>query len=274
MESNSPVVYVISDALGETAEFVVRAAASQFNSGHVEVRRIPYVDDSEHLKEVVRQAAREKAVIAYTLVLDELRQELEKLAAQDEIPLVDILGPMIQAIGRRTNIPPKMEPGLLRKMDQDYFKRIEAVEFAVKYDDGKDSRGLLTADLVLLGVSRTSKTPVSMYLAHRGLKVANVPLVPEVRPPEELFKLPRDKVVGLTVNPEVLVEIRTERLKALGLSADASYANPKRILEEIAYAENLMKRLGCPVVDVTNRAVEETAGRILEIYMRGERLEQ
>jgi regulator of PEP synthase PpsR (kinase-PPPase family) len=153
-------------------------------------------------------------------------------------------------------------------MDEMYYRRVEAVEFAVRYDDGKDPRGIELADIVLIGVSRTSKTPLSMYLAHKRIKVANVPLVPEVQPPEELFKAERGKVIGLTINLEQLNQIRTERLKTLGLEGQANYANPERILEELEYADRIMKRLGCPVIEVTNRAVEETASKILEIYYR------
>jgi regulator of PEP synthase PpsR (kinase-PPPase family) len=157
---------------------------------------------------------------------------------------------------------------LLRKVDEMYYRRVEAVEFAVRYDDGKDPRGITQADIVLVGVSRTSKTPLSMYLAHKRVKVANVPLVPEVAPPEELYKVERGKVIGLVIKPELLNNIRTERLKTLGLSGQASYANFERILEELEFADKIMKKLGCPVIDVTNRAVEETASKILEIYYR------
>jgi regulator of PEP synthase PpsR (kinase-PPPase family) len=163
---------------------------------------------------------------------------------------------------------PRMEPGLVRKLDAQYFRRVEAIEFAVKYDDGKDPRGLGLADLVLVGVSRTSKTPLSMYLAHKQIKVANVPLVPEVLPPEELFDVPREKVVGLTISPNQLFEIRKERLLALGLRHQSSYASLERILMELEYSEGIMKKIGCPIFDVTNKAVEETAGKLLELIRR------
>lgn len=266
-----PVVYVISDSLGETAEFVARAATSQFDSGDVEIRRVPYVSDLHHLEEIVEEASGYASVLAYTLVLPEFKQRMQALAAEKNIPAVDILGPMVEAIGQVSRQSPRLEPGLLRKLDEQYFRKVEAVEFAVKYDDGKDPRGLLYADVVLIGVSRTSKTPVSMYLAHKRIKAANVPLVPEVAPPEELFGLPPRKVVGLTISPQLLNEIRQERLKTLGLTANADYASMERILLELDYAEGVMKRIGCPVIDVTNRAVEETASKVLEIYYKGER---
>jgi regulator of PEP synthase PpsR (kinase-PPPase family) len=191
------------------------------------------------------------------------------------IPIVDVMGPLMNSLQVMLNEPPIGKPGLVRRLDEEYFRKVDAIEFAVKYDDGRDPRGLLRADVVLIGVSRTSKTPLSMYLANKRLKVANVPLVPEVEPPEELFQLPPERCVGLTINPEQLNSIRTERLKALGLTAQANYANLERINEELAYSQRIMKRIGCPVIDVSNKAVEETANIILEIIrknkLRGEK---
>ncbi|NLT95580.1 MAG: kinase/pyrophosphorylase [Clostridia bacterium] len=270
MTISKPVIYIISDSLGETAEFVARAAAIQFNGAGVEFRRIPYVNDPDHLREVVEEASLYNSLIAYTLVVEDLKTVLEEEAAKKNLLTVDILDPMMKAIYQLTGYEPRREPGLLHKLDDDYFRKIEAVEFAVKYDDGKDPRGILYADIVLVGVSRTSKTPLCMYLAHKRLKAANIPLVPEVSPPDELFTLPRGKVVGLTIKPHILNEIRQERLKTLGLVSNADYASMERILKELDYAESIMKRLGCPVVDVSNKAVEETASKILQIYYRGD----
>ncbi|RQD75468.1 MAG: kinase/pyrophosphorylase [Candidatus Syntrophonatronum acetioxidans] len=264
-----PVVYVLSDSIGETAEFVVKAAASQFNSGHIEIRRIPFVYEIDTVMEVVEEASEFNSIIAYTLVLTELKEQLEKAAAEKGIPTVDILGPMMGAFTQVMKNGPRMEPGLMRRLDEEYFHRIAAIEFAVKYDDGKDPRGLLRADVVLIGVSRTSKTPLSMYLAHKRIKVANLPLVPEIEPPEELYMVPLNKIVGLTINSQQLYDIRVERLKTLGLTTSANYANMKRILEELEYAENFMKKLGCPIFDVSNKAVEEVANYIFQFIKKG-----
>jgi len=261
-----PVVYVVSDSIGETAEFVVKAVASQFNSGRVEIRRIPYVTDVETLREIVEEASLSgQAMLAYTLVLPQLRQVVREESEQRGVVAVDVMGPMMDAFGRLMNVDPHMEPGLIRRLDENYFRRVAAIEFAVKYDDGKDPRGMLLADVVLIGVSRTSKTPLSMYLANKRLKVANLPLVPEVEPPEELFWVSPRKVIGLTINPKQLNEIRTERLKALGLAAQANYASLERIMEELEYAERIMRKVGCPIFDVSNKAVEEVANKILQI---------
>lgn len=250
---------------------VAKAAASQFNHGGIDIRRVPYVNSPEEIAELLDEAANFKALIAYTLVLPELRAALIKEAAERSIPTVDIMTPMLDALTTLEGRPPKLEPGLVRKMDQEYFRKVEAIEFAVKYDDGKDPRGILRADLVVIGVSRTSKTPLCMYLAHKRIKAANVPLVPEVSPPEEVYGLPSHRIIGLTIKPNQLNEIRRERLKTLGLTSNADYASMERILKELDYAHGIMHRAGCSIIDVTNKAVEETASRVLEIYYRGER---
>lgn len=182
--------------------------------------------------------------------------------------MVDLLSPLMNAFATRFNQQPYHRPGLIRKLDEEYFKKIAAIEFAVKYDDGRDPRGITKADIVLIGVSRTSKTPLSMYLAHQRFKVANVPLVPEVPPPDELFAVPRKNCIGLIISPDKLNEIRGERLRALGLASQANYASFERILYEMDFAEKIMKRVGCPIIDVSNKAVEETAGLILEVLKK------
>lgn len=265
------MIYIISDSIGETAELVARAAASQFNHGNVDIRRVPYVTRAEEIPEIIEEARGFPSVIVFTLVLPELRETLLAEAARYDIPAVDIMGPVMAALSKITLSPPRLEPGLMRKVDEEYFRRVEAIEFAVKYDDGKDSRGITQADIVVLGVSRTGKTPLCMYLAHKGIKAANTPLVPEVPPPEEIFTIPPHRLIGLTIDPGKLLSIRRERLRTLGLPADADYANQERILRELRYAEDIMRRAGCSIIDVTNKAVEETAGRVLEIYYRGQR---
>lgn len=263
------VVFVVSDSVGETADLVARAAISQFGGTAADIRRFPMIDDVPALREVVEAARTQPTMIVYTIIVPHLREELKRLTEEHGLPAVDIMGPMIHGLTQVLGREPKLEPGLVHKLDEDYFRRVEAVEFAVKYDDGKDPRGFLRADVVLLGVSRSSKTPVSMYLAHRRIKVANLPLVPEVTLPKELFLVPPNRVVGLRVSPEKLHDIREERVKTIGLRSDANYSNLERILLELNYAEDVFKKVGCPVVDVTNKAVEETAVRVLEIINRG-----
>lgn len=266
-----PVIYVISDALGETAEFVSRAAAAQFNGVRTRIRRVPYVRDEAHLDEIIEEAAKEEAILVYTLVLFELRNYLEAKALQKGLPTVDILGPLIGVLANKTGLTPSHIPNITHRLDEQYFRKVEAIEFAVKYDDGKDPRGVLYSDVVLIGVSRTSKTPLSMYLAHKGIKAANIPLVPEVMPPEELFQISPRKVIGLTLRPDILNQIRTERLKSLGLGSGADYARLERIMQELEYARGVMKKVGCPIIDATGKAVEETASLVLEIIFKGEK---
>lgn len=249
-----------------------RAAACQFNYSGVEYKRIPYVNSINYLYEVLDKIDPANSLLVYTLVIDEVREALVQYAAKRGLMTVDVLKPMLDALEEITGDMPKGKPGLVRELDDNYFKKIEAVEFAVKYDDGKDPRGVLYADLVLLGVSRTSKTPLCMYLAHRGIKAANIPLVPEVKVSEEVFRIPRHKIIGLTIKPQVLHEIRKERLKALGLAGDADYASLERILAELDYAEAVMKKVGCPIIDVSRKAVEETASKVLQIYYRGDNI--
>jgi [pyruvate, water dikinase]-phosphate phosphotransferase / [pyruvate, water dikinase] kinase len=262
------VVYVVSDSVGETAELVVKAVATQFNGGNVEIRRSSYVDDFEDIEDVLILARTGKSIIAYTIVIPVLKEYLDRRAAEENIMAVDLLSPLMNGFTTSFNKTPHHQPGLMRKLDEEYFRKIEAIEFAVKYDDGRDPRGILKADIVLIGVSRTSKTPLSMYLAHKRFKVANVPLVPEVPAPEELFEIPRKNCIGLIISPDKLNEIRLERLKALGLGSKASYASFERILDELDYAEKIMKRVGCPIINVSNKAIEETAGLILEVLKK------
>jgi regulator of PEP synthase PpsR (kinase-PPPase family) len=259
------IVYIVSDSVGETAELVVKAVATQFNGGNVEMKRHPYVENFEDIEDILAMAIRSNAMIAYTIVIPALKEYIDRRSQEEGIIAVDLMSPLMDAFVKKFQKHPKHQPKLMRKLDDDYFRRIEAIEFAVKYDDGRDPRGILRADIVLVGVSRTSKTPLSMYLAHKRYKVANVPLVPEVRPPEELFQISRNKCVGLIISPDQLNIIRKERLKNMGLARESNYASLERILEELEYAEKMMRRIGCPVIDVSNKAVEETADMILDI---------
>ncbi|AXF54702.1 pyruvate, water dikinase regulatory protein [Salicibibacter kimchii] len=257
-----PIVYVISDSVGETAELVIKAAASQFGNTNIEVRRIPYVEDEATINEVVDLAKDVGAMIAFTLVVPEVKAYLLATAERKQVEVVDIMGPILDKLTHLLQLQPKYKPGLVYRLDEEYFRKVEAIEFAVKYDDGRDPRGILSADIVLIGVSRTSKTPLSQYLAHKGLKVANVPIVPELEPPEELYRITSDKCIGLHIHPEKLHEIRSERLKSLGLKKEATYASMERIENELAYSKKIMEKIGCNIIDVSNKAVEETANMI------------
>ncbi|AEJ38918.1 hypothetical protein TPY_0723 [Sulfobacillus acidophilus TPY] len=261
-------VYIVSDSLGETAERVAHGAAIQFENGDIKIERVPYVANREGIDRVLNRAAAGSSVIVYTLVRPELREYLAEVATARGIAHVDVMGPVLNAFQQVLAMPPLLVPGLSHRLDQEYFARVEAVEFAVKYDDGKDPKGIREADVVLLGVSRTSKTPLSLYLANHRLKVANVPLVPEIPVPSEVFTEGRLKAIGLMIDPELLMSIRRQRLKSLGLGTSAQYATMERIMVELDYAWEIFNRLKCPVIDVSNHAVEETATRVLEIRQK------
>lgn len=258
-------VYILSDSVGETAELVIKAGLTQFNHDEYIIHRVPYVDNIEIVDETLQIVKQRKGIIGFTLVDPVLRAYVNNEAKKLNVEAIDIMGPMMSSMERVFQRTPRLEPGLVHKLDENYFKRVEAIEFAVKYDDGRDTRGILRADIVLIGVSRTSKTPLSQYLALKSLKVANVPIVPEVDPPGELFSLDPNKCIGLSITAEKLNDIRKERLKALGLGDNAIYANIQRIHEELKYFDDIVKQIGCNVVDVSNKAVEETANIILNL---------
>lgn len=268
MDEQMPVIYIVSDSVGETAELVTKAAISQFNGEVVKIKRFPFVEDFNNVDEAISLAKHDNGMIVFTLVKPEIRQYMKEAAAREGITASDILGPLMEQVEKLCGQKPLCEPGIMHKLDEEYFSKVEAIEFAVKYDDGRDPRGVVKADLVLIGVSRTSKTPLSQFLAHKRLKVANVPIVPEVDPPEELFRISPTKCIGLKISPEKLNDIRRERLKTLGLSDTATYAKMERIYEELDYFDKVVEKIGCPVIDVTNKAVEETANIILGMYQK------
>lgn len=258
-------IFIVSDSIGETAEQVAKAAVGQFKDVSYELIRYPYITEKEQIYHITKEASELRSVIVFTTVIEDLKHIIISQCEKNNIEYVDIMSSLLNSFHNVLGSYPLNEPGTIRRLDERYFNRVEAIEFAVKYDDGKDSRGIKKADIILIGVSRTSKTPLSMYLAHKNIKVANVPLVPEAPIPEELYEIPTKRIIGLTANPIKLNEIRQERLKALGLNNNASYANLDRILEELDYAEKVMKKVGCAIIDVSNKAVEESASIILEI---------
>lgn len=261
-------VYVVSDSAGETGESVVRAAAMQFYPLHFDIIRAPFIHDCGGIDKVLNTVKANGGIIVFTLVVPELRDDLTRKAEKLGIPHIDLLGPLMSTLGKVLNQEPRYQPGMLHPLDEDYFKKVEAVEFAVKYDDGRDFSGIQKADIVLLGVSRTSKTPLSMYLAHKKFKVANVPLVPEMQPPDAIYSIKKEKIIGLRINPDKLNIIRQERLRTLGLAENATYANVERIKVELEFADKIMSKIGCVVIDVSNRAVEETASFIMDYVER------
>lgn len=258
------VVYIVSDSLGETAEAVARAAAGQFGDEPT-ILRVPHVLDAERLSRAVARAKRTPgAVIFYTLADPDLRAKLVELSRQgDGVTCVDVLGPAVEALGKVSGVAPRSRAGAMHRTGRSYFTRVEALEFAVTHDDGKGAETLNDAEIVLVGVSRTSKTPLAMYLAYKGWRVANVPIVLGVEPPPELFEVSPQRAVGLVTEAHLLLEIRSQRYLALA-GEKMTAAKSEEVTEELQYSKRIMRRLGCRVIDVTHHAIEETANEILK----------
>mgnify|MGYP000196439309 FL=1 len=260
-------VLVISDALGETAASVALAAAGQFDEGAVAIERLSRVQDARQVKRYLESlaGAAKKIAAFHTIVQNELRSEVAGLLVEQGIAAVDLLGPAISAIAAITGDAPKGIPGVIHQTDERYFQRIACMEYTVEHDDGRGADDLSEADIVLIGVSRTSKTPLSMYLALQGYRVANIPLAPQIEPPQALFEVDPARVFGLVTTVEAIAPIRAQRLgTAQAQSAAGSYADPDAIELEFAYARTLMKRLGCFVVHTDGKAIEESATEIIE----------
>jgi regulator of PEP synthase PpsR (kinase-PPPase family) len=267
------LIFIVSDSTGETGDQVILAAASQFPIENLVTRRFPFVQTNDDVDWVFDDYLRNNddpanGLIAFTLVSPDLRKYVVQKGETLSIPTMDILGPIMDKIANVKNMDPQLKPGRIREVNQGYFDRIEAIEFAIKYDDGKDHSGFNEADVVLIGISRTSKTPLCIYLAHKSIKAANIPLVPETPVPKQLYQLQKFKVIGLTIQPDVLHTIRVNRLLAMGVKDNSTYSSMERILAELEFGEKVMKRIGCPVIDTSNRAMEETAGKIIQIMQR------
>jgi regulator of PEP synthase PpsR (kinase-PPPase family) len=265
-------LHIVSDATGETAARLVLALEAQFpDQEFVEIRH-PRVENAEDLHIAVQQARGRPAVMVYTLVEPGLRDVMRQLCRRARVHYCDLLGHPIDSISRVAGVAAKMTPGVRAPLDAQYFKRIEAIEFAVKYDDGV-GRGLDEADVVLVGVSRTSKTPLSIYLGYLGHKAANVPVVKGIELPPELFEIDPAKIVGLTIDAERLADIRTARVRSMG-APRKRYAELEAIYGELEEATAIHRRLRCPVIDVSELSVEETAMRIIRLVERRKRAAQ
>lgn len=258
-------VHIISDSIGNTAKDVVDAALVQFSyeNKQYKVLKNSNVCTKEKVDCIISNV-NDGDVIVQTLVDGALANYVKEKELEKNIKVIDLLSEMLSTFEEKLGVKAEGNPGLNRKMGAEYFKRIDALEFAVKYDDGKDINGLKEADVIILGVSRTSKTPLSLYLANRNIKVMNVPIIQDLILPEQLYEVKR-KVIGLTNSVEQLNKLREERLKTLGVVENSDYTDEIQIFEELEYALEIMGKLGCPIIDVQNKAVEETAELIIGI---------
>ena len=257
-------IIIISDSAGDTAFNNAVAAAAQFPDAQINYRRYPFIINKGKLEETFEEIVQyPNLLLIYSLVKDEMQIPVIRFVREHHIQSVDILSPAIESIQKLTGLKPQQKIGAQHKMNQKYFDRISAMEFAVMYDDGKDPKGFLEADVVLLGVSRTSKTPLSLFLANKNLKVANLPLVPDTHIPKEIYQIDPKKIIGLTNDLSVLNEIRRERMISYGLNPDTSYSNIDAIKKELDSAQKLYDQLGCFVINVAHRSIEETAAIIM-----------
>lgn len=264
-------VYIISDGTGETASALVKAAVVHYSQKEIQIIRCKNVRTEMQVERVIDEIKDRKGIIAYTVVSDPLKKKIQELANEAGLIAIDLLSPLFQAFDTFFGLASdkNKEAGLLRTVDDTYFKRISAIEYTVKHDDGKDLRELDEADIILVGISRTSKTPLSIFLSHKGWKVANIPLVLNVPLPEELFKVDQKKIVGLLIDRQKLSRIRRNRLEKFQQDPGSDYASLQHIHAEIEYATEIFKQnKRWPVFDVTERALEETATEIVKIVSR------
>jgi hypothetical protein len=258
--SEQKSVFIISDSTGETAYHVLQTVLAQFNSEHVRVRRYADITTPQQIHDIVEETAQVEGLIFHTLVSPGLREAVTYLSASRGIRCVDVLGMPIERLSAWLEQKPRFEAGLTRKLDESYSKRILALEFALRHDDGKNFAGLPQADVVIVGVSRTAKTPLSTYLAYRTWMVGNVPIVEGIDPPSILFDLPKDRVIALTVQPDRLALLREARNKRLGV--DGNYDDLRSVQSEVRHALMLYEQASWKVLDMTYITIEEATDEI------------
>lgn len=265
-EKQNLKVIIISDGTGETAKAMARAAITQFKSKEVFFTRYKNVRSKEHIDAIFREAALMHDMIIYTIVSPDLRLYVHEKSRKEYIRSIDLMGPLLASFANLFETEPDFQPGLLHAVNDQYFKKVAAVEFTLNHDDGRNLKSLHECDIVLVGISRTSKTPLSIYLSMEGLKVVNIPIIMNMPLPEKLLEIDQRKIFGLTIDPEALTEIRQNRLSKLGTSSSGDYATSKKVAEEIEWANGLFEQnRRWPVFNVTNKALEETATEIIKL---------
>ena len=261
---SKPTIFILSGSLGTSGSQVVRTALAQFLINDIPVNVIPHVHRVEQLEQVVTQAASvDDAIVVHTLVNEALRCELIRLAKAHQIIEIDLMGSLLEQLADCLGQKPIGQPGLYRKMREQDLKRIEAIEFAVEHDDGQRAHELHMADIILTGVSRVGKTPLSVYLSTLGWKVANIPLVKGINIPAQLFEIDNRRVIGLTIEPGQLVAYRQQRGHHLGVGTSSAYVTPTELVEELEYAREVFQRGKFSIVDMTDKPIEESADAIV-----------
>jgi regulator of PEP synthase PpsR (kinase-PPPase family) len=258
-------VHLVSDSTGETLNAVTKAVCARFDGVLPIEHMYPLVRSPRQLERVLKEIEAAPGVVIHTIVDRVLRTTLEEGCRNLETPCIAALDPLVASLGRYLGASLTTRVGAQHTLDTDYFNRIEALNFAIGHDDGQGGQNLESADVVLVGVSRTSKTPTCVYLAHRGVRAANVPLVPGAQPPSVLFTLSKPLVVGLLISPDRLIQIRKNRLLSLNENRESTYVDVEAVREETIRARRLFEKYGWPVIDVTRRSVEETAAAIINL---------
>ena len=256
------LIYIISDGIGQSAINLLKASMIQFDFPSSALRVFSKVEHRDKIQRILEQAKEEGAFVAFTIAKRETRQLVHDLCVQEELPHLDILGPPIELLSSYLGIQPKEDANLLRKVDRKYFERIDAIEFSMKYDDGMDAQKVFEADIVILGLSRTSKTPTSYFLAQLGYKVVNIPLMPEVPIPDTVYQIDQNRIVCLVMDSEVLQKIRSARVKHI--KANNRYTDLRHIFNEMEMVHELAKKnRKWHIIDTTNKSIEETAREIV-----------
>ncbi len=263
-------LHLLSDSTGETLEMIAKAALAQFDDPDVTRHFWPMVRSRQHLDRIMEEFKANPGLVLFTLANPETRERLEERCRALGLPHVAALDTVTRALEDRLGQEAHARPGARHVMDKAYFDRVDAIQFTIAHDDGIGWANWEQADIVLAGVSRTSKTPTSIYLANRGFKVANIPLVVESPPPPLLFELRRPMVVGLTTAPRRLIEIRRNRLLSLNERTETAYVDEERVEKEVAYARRMFADNGWPVIDVTRRSIEETAAAVIKLFQERE----
>ncbi len=262
-------IHLVSDSTGETLNAMARAVCARFTNVLPIEHIYALVRSRRQLSRALEEIANAPGVVLHTIVDDELRRSLESGCQGLDMPCIAALDPLVSALSRHIGAPLSTRVGAQYSLDTDYFNRMDALSYALGHDDGQGGQDLSRADVVLVGVSRTSKTPTSIYLAHRGVRAGNVPVVPRSPFPEALLLLKNTPVVGLTLSPDRLVQIRRNRLRGLNESRESSYVDTDAVRAEIVQARRLFEKHGWPVIDVTRRSVEETAAAVINILSGG-----
>ena len=269
----SATLLVVSDGGGTTAEAAVEAAMAQFPDVSFTILRRPGVRTREQVLQVVHEAAVARGIVVHTIVIQEIRRLLVSECRLRLLPHFDLIGPLIGHITQEVGQLPILRPGVARAIDVDYFQRIDAIQFTVQHDDGQNIEGLDDADIVLVGVSRCSKTPLSIYLSMRGWKVANIPIVLGIEPPAKLDQIDQSKIVALWIDLDHLIEIRRNRLESLDQVGDGDYATPEKVKAELDFCRRIVRRgYPWPLVNVTGKSIEETAKEVVAVIERQRRM--